>query len=306
MEWDNVTVRFALYLNVMLVFGLPLFSLYSFTAAERDSGSANLFLRLSKGFAGAAIVLSIAGLVVTAKMMSGAESYADISPDAFSMILFEMSFGIAWLIRLAALMLFLIFGSTFLAKRSFHQLIAMAFCGATALATLAWGGHGAMNEDVKGLVHLISDIIHLIAAGAWVGALASFVLLLWSSCRRGSDEVERLSRMLSGFALMGTIVVATLLVTGAINYFLIVGPSFGGLVTSNYGILLSVKLIFFLAMLALAAANRYRLAPRLEASIIHGRHGPAIAGLRGSVILEFGCALIILALIACLGMLNPV
>lgn len=306
MEWENATVRFALYLNLMLVFGLPLFSLYSFTASERDSGTAKLFLRLSKGNAGSAIVLSIAGLIVSVKMMSGAESYTDISPDAFPMILFEMSFGIAWLIRLAALVLFLIFGSAFLAKRSTHQLSAMAFCGATALATLAWGGHGVMNEGAKGLVHLISHIIHLIAAGAWVGGLASFVLLLPSLRKTGSDEVARLSRMLSGFALMGTIVVGTLLMTGAINYLLIVGPRFGGLVTSHYGILLSLKLTFFLAMLALAAANRYRLAPMLEASVIHGKHGPAIAGLRGSLILESGCALVILALIACLGMLNPV
>lgn len=306
MEWDNATVRFALYLNVMLVFGLPLFSLYSFTASERNSGAAKLFLRLSKGFAGAAIVLSIAGLIVSAKMMSGAESYTDIAPDAFPTILFEMSFGMAWLIRLAALVLFLIFGSAFLAKRSPHQLSAMAFFGATALATLAWGGHGVMNEGAKGLVHLVSQIIHLIAAGAWVGALASFVILLSSPRKTGSDEVARLSRMLNGFALMGTLVVGTLLMTGTINYLLIVGPRFEGLITSHYGILLSVKLILFLAMLALAAANRYRLAPMLEASVIHGKHGPAIAGLRGSVIVESGCALIILALIACLGMLNPI
>ena len=75
--------------------------------------------------------------------------------------------------------------------------------------------------------------------------------------------------------------------------------------TTTYGILLAIKLVFFLAMLALAAANRYRLTPMLEASIASDNHGPAIAALKSSLVLESGCALLILALIACLGMLNP-
>ena len=162
-----------------------------------------------------------------------------------------------------------------------------------------------MNEDVKGFVHLGADIVHLIAAGAWIGALASFMLLLRWAPKGGRAEVQQLGRMLNGFAIMGSVVVATLLVTGTINYLMIAGLNFGRVFTTTYGILLAIKLVFFLAMLALAAANRYRLTPMLEASIASDNHGPAIAALKSSLVLESGCALLILALIACLGMLNP-
>ena len=238
-------------------------------------------------------------------MMSGAESYFDIAPDAFSMALFEMSFGTALLIRLAALALFVALATSILTRRPAYQLVLMTVFGGIALATLAWGGHGVMNEDVKGFVHLGADIVHLIAAGAWIGALASFVLLLRWVPKGGRAEVEQLGRMLNGFAIMGSVIVSTLLVTGTINYLMISGLNFSSIFTTTYGVLLTIKLAFFLAMLALAAANRYRLTPKLEASIANDNHGPAIAALRSSLVLESGCALLILALIACLGMLNP-
>ena len=305
MDWANVIVRFSLYLDLMLVFGLPLFALYSLNSLERESITAKRFVAKSKVLAIIAIVLSIVGFIVSTKTMSGAESYFDIAPDAFSMALFEMSFGTALLIRLAALALFVALGTSILTKRPSYQLVLMTVFGGVALATLAWGGHGVMNEDVKGFVHLGADIVHLIAAGAWIGALASFLLLLSWTPKGGGAEVEQLGRMLNGFAIMGSVIVFALLVTGTINYLMISGLNFGSIFATTYGILLTIKLVFFLAMLALAAANRYRLTPKLEASIASDNHGPAIAALRDSLVLESGCALLILVLIACLGMLNP-
>ena len=178
MDWANVIVRFALYLDLMLIFGVPLFALYSLNSLERGSATAKQFVAKSKVLAVIAILLSIVGLINSTRMMSGAESYFDIAPNAFFMVLFEMSFGTALLIRLAALALFVTIATSILTKRPSSQLVLMSALGAIALATLAWGGHGVMNEDVKGFVHLGADIVHLIAAGAWIGALASFMLLL--------------------------------------------------------------------------------------------------------------------------------
>lgn len=47
-----------------------------------------------------------------------------------------------------------------------------------ALATLAWTGHGAMDEGSRRFWHFATDIVHLFAAGGWVGALVAFALLL--------------------------------------------------------------------------------------------------------------------------------
>lgn len=47
MDWANVIVRFSLYLDLMLVFGLPLFALYSLNSLERESITAKRFVAKS-------------------------------------------------------------------------------------------------------------------------------------------------------------------------------------------------------------------------------------------------------------------
>ncbi|MFX5578711.1 CopD family protein, partial [Acinetobacter baumannii] len=70
---------------------------------------------------------------------------------------------------------------------------------------------------------------------------------------------------------MGTLIVGSLVITGALNYWLIVGPTVTGLFSSPYGQLLIAKLGLFGLMLALAAANRYRLSPLLERVQVSGK-----------------------------------
>jgi len=101
---------------------------------------------------------------------------------------------------------------------------------------------------------------------------------------------------------MGTLIVATLAVSGAINGEVIVGlaqlPALAG---SRYGWLLGAKLALFLLMLALAAANRWRLGPALES----GAPQRALTHLRLSLIVETGAAIVIFGLVAWLGTLDP-
>lgn len=162
-----------------------------------------------------------------------------------------------------------------------------------------------MDNGPSGYVHLISDVLHLIAAGAWIGALVAFVLLSIGPEHPGASAVETLNRTASGFARIGSTIVGTLIVTGAINYVLILGPTLHGLVSTRYGRLLGTKLVLFVGMLALAAANRYVLSPRLEAAIAVGEHGQAARMMRRSLWTEASLALFVLGLVAWLGTLDP-
>jgi hypothetical protein len=65
------------------------------------------------------------------------------------------------------------------------------------------------------------------------------------------------------------------------------------------------QILLFVAMPGLAAANRYRITPRLERSIDRGDTGAAVKALRNSLVLETGDALLILLLVAWLGVLSP-
>jgi putative copper resistance protein D len=205
-------------------------------------------------------------------------------------------------------------------------LIAVVLAGAAACASFGWMGHGGATEGPGGGLHLIADILHALAAGVWIGALAMFLLMLTGRQNQDFERDAALHKALHGFAGIGSILVATLVATGLINSWFLVGPTrLAGLWTTPYGQLLSLKLVVFLAMLGLAAANRFHLTPDLgvalsNADFNRGRWTPdlgpqlnpdgptetAMRGLRRSLILEASLGFAVLALVAWFGMLAPV
>jgi copper resistance protein D len=105
------------------------------------------------------------------------------------------------------------------------------------------------------------------------------------------------------FSSLGIICVATLLTTGAINTWFIVG-SIAILLGSSYGQLLMIKVALFLVMIGIAAINRTWLTPKLIASALDARAKAARRLARNSLI-EAGLGLAILAIVGALGTLPP-
>ncbi|CAG9166432.1 copper homeostasis membrane protein CopD [Cupriavidus pinatubonensis] len=302
MDWATVAVRFALYFDLTTLFGLPLFGLYSLRRDELSSRLGTRFAAICMAVAALGIVLSLANIAIMAKGMTGASSYGELQAHVFEMIVTGTDFGAAWAARLVALFL-CVAVALFVRRRPALQFGVLTAAGGLALSTLAWGGHGAMDDGVRRYIHLASDIAHLMAAGAWVGALLAFVLLAHTSATPA--KVALLSRTSNGFAQVGTIVVVTLTLTGAVNYWLIIGPELPDLSLTSYGGLLMFKLALFGSMLALAAANRFRLGPQLEQAVRSGDHAVAARTLRRSLLFETSAATLILALVATLGILSP-
>ena len=304
MDWLAVVLRLALYVVLGLAFGLPLFCLAALRRDEHGARFAAQCRAIALGCALAGIVLSLAGLVVMARTMSGAASYAALDREVFAMILTGTAYGLAWSVRVAALVLCLP-AMLVLRARPVAQAVSLATLSAVALAAQPWAGHGAMSEGIGHYVHLAADAAHLLAAGAWAGALAAFVLL--SRARSGSDPaaLSLLSRTANGFARLGTGIVVTLVLTGVLNYGFIVGAALPDFSATAYGGLLAAKLALFMAMLALAAANRFRHAPRLAQALRTGQAAMAARALRRSVALEAAAGTAVLALVAALGTLSP-
>ena len=302
LDWGSVFLRFGLYADLMVLFGIPLFSLYSLKNQERSTFPGRILPIIIGGSILLGVLLSIASLVVMAKNMTGAADYQTIESHAFGMILGETYFGTAWIYRMMALVISLI-GVLRFRKEPAQGCIIISVGGTIALGSLAWGGHGAMDEGVRGFLHFTADILHLLAAGAWVGALASFLAL----AKQGSNEKHFavLAKTSVGFATVGTVIVATLVVTGVINFYLIAGTNLGLLFLSTYGILLLLKLALFAGMLMMAALNRYRLAPRIEAAVLSGNTHAACVALKRSLNIEFLLAVVILFLVAVFGLLSP-
>lgn len=301
-DWSLIGVRFALYLTLAALFGLSAFSLYGLRASER--GDALALRRWLVASAALGLLFSAAWVVLMASSMAGTPAWP-IDREAVGALLTDTAIGAAWKLRMVMLVLAAL-TALFAAGRGVW-LGLVALCSAVALATLAWTGHGAMDEAVMGWVHLSADILHLVASGAWVGALLGLILLVSRPATRvDASHLGLTHRALHGFGTVGTVVVGTIVVTGLVNGWMLVGA--GNIVTlptTLYGQLLIAKLALFVAMLGLASLNRFRLSPAFERSIAAGDHGAALGALRASLGIESACVVAVLGLVALLGTLAP-
>jgi len=282
-ELINILLRLALYVDLLLLFGLALFGLYSVDAVLR-------FRRMLRGMALIGALLSVAGLVLMTRAMSGETAFAALWPHLQMMVL-ETDVGLTWALRMIALIAVMIWPGLWLASMA----------SAVALASLAWSGHGAMDNAW----HLFSDILHLLAAGAWLGAMLALILMSRLDALCSEARIRSLADSVKRFEGVGAAIVLILSVTGVANYLFIVGPTLGEILLGTYGILLAIKVVLFGGMLVLAALNRFHLGPLLEQSLRAGQHQVAANALRRSVASELVIALLIVGLVAWLGTLSP-
>ncbi|MBN3864036.1 copper homeostasis membrane protein CopD [Pseudomonas frederiksbergensis] len=297
----SVALRFALYVDLMLLFGVALFGLYSLKGHERVSGAVLPFRSMLAGTAVLGAVLSVASMVMMASAMSGETAFAELRPH-IEMMVFETDVGLAWVVRIVALV---VAGLAVMLRAPGVSLWVAAVAGGVALSSLAWNGHGAMDEGSRRYWHFTVDILHLLAAGAWIGALAAFALMAKINALQTEERIGSLARAVHRFEVIGALIVVVITVTGVVNYLFIVGPKLDEVFLSTYGILLFIKVVLFAGMLVLAALNRFHLGPLLERSLRNGQYAVAANALRRSVVVEWVAAVVIVGLVAWLGTLSP-
>jgi copper resistance protein D len=277
--------------------------------AENDTLALTLFARLrwmallSLAFA---VVSGAAWLVLTAASMSG-QSVADVySQDVLWTVLSQTDFGNDWLVRFVLACAFAGVCIPFLSAqgaksawlRSAAVILAAAFAG-----SLAWAGHAIGGQGFEGVVHPAADILHLIAAAAWVGALVPLVLLL-AMTGRNADTLAVARTATLRFSTLGIVSVATILLTGIINTWYLSGSS-DALTETKYGHLLLIKIALFFAMVGVAAFNRSRLTPRLVDNAEATAAQDARRQLSHNAAVEAAMGAAIIAIVAALGTLPP-
>jgi putative copper resistance protein D len=290
-----VMLRWLQFAAAAVALGLPLFEAYVVRA-----GSSSSARRTGIAAGGLLACAAAAGLVAQTALMAGGWTAA-LSLPALEYVLQSTGPGLAHGARatlaLAGVALLLIGRDDPRAPR----LAVVAFAGATA--GFAWSGHGASSEGAVGVIHLLADIVHAVAAAVWLGALVGFCLRL---ARQEPDTVAT-ARALTQFAGVGTAAVLALALSGLVNAAFLIGPDGASrLPGSIWGGLLFAKLALLAVMLGLAAHNRYSLAPALAAAVAAGRD-PAreVRGLRVSIGLELGAGLVLLGLVAVMGIQTP-
>jgi putative copper resistance protein D len=305
-DWAIVAARLLQFGSAVVLFGLPLFCLYGFSAGEAN--------RLSRrwGRMRLGVLIAAAGAFLGVVWWIAAQAaifFPNAGPfdrDAIGILLTETRFGRVALLRAGLLVLAIIVVLLFAPRRAIWILLSVL--GAAVLASFAWTGHGIYDAGWAGIVHMGADILHLFAAGVWIGALVPLSILILQSLRsQTANEARAALYGLERFSGIGPAVVAVLVLTGLVNSWFLVGiAQWQSLFTTAYGIGLTLKLGLFGGMLLLAAANRYRLSPKLRADVERrGSPAASLRKLRVSILTETALSFLVLTAVALLGTWEP-
>jgi putative copper export protein len=139
-------------------------------------------------------------------------------------------------------------------------------------------------------VLLASETLHLLAAAAWLGALPALLIII------ATAPAALAARLAARFSPLGALAVAVIAASAAWQTRMLVG-SLTGLLGTGYGWVCLAKLALLLALIGLAAHNRFALVPRLAREAT----APARRALLRSVALELACGIVVLVLAASLG-----
>jgi len=298
----------------MLVAGVVLFAVFVAAPAWRGvSSNGGVAVKIRARLAAIAwislalaAISGVAWLVLTAAAMSDRPTPQVFGDGVLWTVLSQTTFGRDWLVRFVLACALAATLPALLSPRNHKTpwieaaaaVLAAAFAGA-----LTWSGHAAGGLGGEAIIHPAADVLHLIAAAAWVGALLPLIVLFAAA---GADDTSlAMARTATArFSILGIVSVGTLLVTGIVNTYYLAG-SVPALLHTDYGRLLLIKIALFLAMLAIAAVNRFQLTPQLaqQASIAASRN--ALRQLRRNASIEVLAGAIVIVIVAALGTMAP-
>ena len=173
------------------------------------------------------------------------------------------------------------------------------------VAAIAWTGHAGATLGALGDLHLVADGLHLVAASAWIGGLAGLAILFAIGRGRAAHEWGPLQfDAVRRFSILGIVSVAVLIVSGAVNTWILAG-SVHALLVTDYGWLLLLKIAAFVVMVGFAAVNRFSLMPQLAGRAKSGVEPRALARLERNTRIEIALGLAIFAIVGVLGTLHP-
>ena len=290
MEAALALCRFAHFAAAMTLFGAT-----AFVVALAPPDLARALAPATRGIAAATIPIVALSAVVwlaleAASMVGDWSAFFDLG--SISAVLTDTDFGAVWLWRLvlaAALVAALALGRG-------GPTLPLAVGATLLLASLGLVDHAAMQAGALGALHRGNDGLHLLATAAWLGGLPMFALSL-RAYRDPSLSAAAVTAM-RRFSFWGQFDVALVVLTGIVNVALTSGlPPLAP--TSPYRLLLAAKLVLVATMVALAAFNRYVLAPRLRPD------GPAQRALARSCVAEVALGAAVIALVSLFGLLDP-
>jgi len=283
-----------------LTFNVVLLCVRRWTLGEESFVADQVLVRVTAWSMIAAALSGVFWFWLEVVNMSGLSFSGVLSISAWKTVLLDTKFGHLWSFRLGV-GIALAFGiSTNVQNEARRRSLSLAlwFLGIVLLASLAWISHASAARTQP--LGVLSDALHLCAAGGWIGGLVSLAIFL---TRAGllSPLDERLALTLERFSTLSLCCVSILVASGICNSWLLVG-SVHALFTTPYGRLLLLKLTLFGILIGFGARNRFLVKTRLR----KGSANPGLLSqLRRNVLGEVCLGVAVVLIVACLGVTPP-
>jgi putative copper export protein/methionine-rich copper-binding protein CopC len=244
------------------------------------------------------VALGAAALSVAALMMRLWLQASSLGPDAWNgerleLLLWGTGWGLAWVLQAIATLAFVL--GLFIARAPYGR--AAGWMGAAAGAVLlsavpALSGHAASVSRFSA-VAIVSDTIHVLGAGVWLGTLLAVLAVgIPAAMSAGAGADGAVVAMVRAFSPMGLAGGAAVGLTGVINT-LFQLDAVSDLWATGYGRALAIKLLLLAGVGALGWYNWKRVLPGLDAE-----GGPQ--RLRRTARAELGLAAVVLLITAVL------
>jgi putative copper resistance protein D len=249
-----ILARLLHYTAITLFAGVSFFPLYAYGGNE-PRPLARWRRRLLLAAAIVALLNGLFWFVFSTANMSG--TLADLTdPEVVWAVMRDTAFGGVWTARMVlAVVIVGVPAMRLFSTATDSKDLTTWVLSAALLASLAGIGHSQIEDGWSNAVHVASDAAHLLAIGAWLGGLLplGFILFFCAGEMEATGSMD-LDQVLLRFLQMGYVAVATLIGTGLVNSWFLVG-AVSSLWTTAYGQMLIAKVLLFGGMLALAALN---------------------------------------------------
>jgi copper transport protein len=282
-------VRWVGYAALLLSTGLVAFALLVVPAGELTGQVRSRLVAVARGTAVATVVAWLVGLPLTTLYQLGGGAGSLVRSSTWAGVP-TTEYVVTVAVVLGTLVGVALLGRGTLGRPG--RLAALAAAGVAVVAPALTGHTRAATPEA---LVVGADMLHLLTGSIWLGGLVALALTLRDLAERGGVAAQVVAR----FSALAAGVLVALVAAGSLLAWRIVG-SWDALVSTGYGRLLLAKIALGGVAVAIAAWNRYRLVPALQASTRQRARRASADLLRRSLVAE---AVVLVVAVAVTGFL---
>jgi putative copper resistance protein D len=237
--------------TLLVLFGAALFTLYD--GPQPGDARTQAWLAWSAVLTGCCwIIISLADMADGIESLFSMATWQTFLQDTGSVPSSPAAFGWVWTWRLAALVALLVCALLASSPLTTGEALVVGSLSAVLLISLGWLGHAAGAQGTERVGSMVSYGCHVLGAGAWLGGLVPLLQKLRHELK-GADAAS-MQVTLERFSHIGMIAVTLIIATGVVNTYLR-SVTVAGLIATEYGRVLVLKVLLFVVLLGVAAAT---------------------------------------------------